>query len=64
VIGDKEVKAKEFPVTIRDKSSTKKPHSESMTPKALAQLIHEASQDKPFRQLSMPKQISMWPIFI
>jgi threonyl-tRNA synthetase len=64
VIGDKELKAKEFPVTIREKSSAKKPHSESMTPKALVKIVHEVSQDKPFRQLSLPKQISLWPIFI
>jgi threonyl-tRNA synthetase len=64
VIGDKELKAEDFPVTIRDKSTAKKPHSESMTPKVLVRIIHDVSQDKPFRQLSLPKQISMWPIFI
>lgn len=64
VIGDKEIEADEFPVTIREKSTKKQGYTESMTVITLVQLIIEASKDKPFRQLSLPKNISMWPIFI
>ncbi len=64
VIGDKELDANEFPVTIREKSTIKKSKSELLSPAALAHLINEASKDKPFRQLTLPKNMSMWPIFI
>ena len=64
VIGDKELEGTEFPVTNRDKSSAKKSHTESMTLNALAQIISDVCKDKPFRQLSLPKNMSMWPIFI
>lgn len=64
VIGDNEVKAKDFPVTIREKSTAKKSYKKPMTVGSLAQLVNDASKEKPFRQLSLPKQMSMWPIFI
>lgn len=64
VIGDNEMKAKDFPVTIREKSTAKKSYKKPMTVGALAKLVNDASKEKPFRQLSLPKQMSMWPIFI
>jgi threonyl-tRNA synthetase len=64
VIGDKELEADDFPVTIREKSTVKKPHNESMTPNALVQRIHNVSKEKPFQQLSLPQNMAMWPIFI
>ncbi len=64
VIGDEEIQAKDLPVTIREKSTSKKASTESMALSTLVKHIHEASEDKPFRQLSLPKQISLWPIFI
>ena len=64
VIGDKEMKATKLPVTIREKSVAKNPIVESLTPSALAKIINDASKGKPFRQLTLPKHMSMWPIFI
>ncbi len=64
VIGDKEMEASEFPVTVREQSTAKKPKSKPMSPTDLAKIIKDASKDKPFRQLSLPKHMSMWPIFI
>lgn len=64
VIGDKELKAAKLPVTIREKSTIKKATVESLTPSALVKIINDASHGKPFRQLTLPKHISMWPIFI
>lgn len=64
VIGDKEIGAKTLPVTIREESTAKISKTESMQPKTLVKRIHDAAQDKPFRQLSLPKHMSQWPIFI
>ncbi|MFX1490802.1 MAG: threonine--tRNA ligase [Promethearchaeota archaeon] len=64
VVGDKEQQSNSLAVTIREKSSPKKAHSESMKLEGLVKLIHETSQDKPFHQLSLPQRMSMWPIFI
>ena len=64
VIGDKEMDATKFPVTIRNESTAKKPSSKVMAPSALIKIINDASKGKPFRQLSLPKYMSMWPIFI
>jgi threonyl-tRNA synthetase len=64
VIGDKELESDTFPVTIREQSTKKKAKTESMKPAALIQMVHEASEGKPFSQLSLPKVISKWPIFI
>ncbi|MFX1510143.1 MAG: threonine--tRNA ligase [Promethearchaeota archaeon] len=64
VIGDNEMKAKDFPVTLREKSTAKKSYKKPMTVGSLAQFVNDASKEKPFRQLSLPKQMSMWPIFI
>ncbi len=64
VIGDKEMKAAKLPVTVREKSVAKNTTVESLTPSALAKIINEASKGKPFRQLTLPKHMSMWPIFI
>ncbi len=64
VIGDKELESDTFPVTIREQSTKKKAKTESMNPNGLIKIIHQASEGKPFSQLSLPKNISMWPIFI
>ncbi|MFW9830343.1 MAG: threonine--tRNA ligase [Candidatus Thorarchaeota archaeon] len=64
VIGDKEMGAKTIPVTIRDESTSKKATTIAMPLEPLIKRIHDASKDKPFRQLSLPKRMSMWPIFI
>jgi threonyl-tRNA synthetase len=64
VIGDKELENNSLTVTIRSESAENKPHSEPMSVSALAKAIGEETKGKPFRQLSMPIRISMWPIFI
>ena len=64
VIGDKELENQSLTVTIRSESTSKKPKSKSMTISELAKAIEQLSENKPFRQLSMPIRISMWPIFI
>lgn len=64
VIGDKEMTSNTFTVTVRAESSTKEAKSRALEPNALVSLIHEASKEKPFRQLSLPIRMSMWPIFI
>jgi threonyl-tRNA synthetase len=64
VIGDKELENQSLAVTIRSESTSKKPKSQSMTLSELAKAIEQVSENKPFRQLSMPIRISMWPIFI
>jgi len=64
VIGDKELESDTFPVTIREQSTKKKSKVESMNPNNLIKIIHKASEEKPFSQLSLPKNMSMWPIFI
>jgi threonyl-tRNA synthetase len=64
VIGDQEMKEKLITVTVRAESKPKKPHTAKMKPDQLIKHIHEASKEKPFRQLTLPKRMSMWPIFI
>ncbi|MFX0168847.1 MAG: threonine--tRNA ligase [Candidatus Hodarchaeota archaeon] len=64
VIGDKEIETNSLTVTVRSESSVKQAKTESLSVSALAKAINEASIGKPFRQLSMPIRMSMWPIFI
>lgn len=64
VIGDKEIQDKSLTVTVRAESTPKKPYTKKMKPEELVKIILEASPGKPFRQLSLPIPMSLWPIFI
>jgi threonyl-tRNA synthetase len=58
VIGEKEIKSKELPVRIRETGKIKQMEIED-----LVKIIKKETQDKPFRQLPLPKLVSKRPIW-
>ncbi len=63
VIGDEEVENNALTITVREKSTLKKPVKEKMTIDELIEKIKEESKGFPYRPLSLPLYCSLQPIF-
>ena len=63
VIGDEEVENDTLTITVREKSTLKKPVKEKMTVEELIEKIKEESKGFPYRPLSLPLYCSLQPIF-
>ncbi len=61
VIGEKEAKSKTLPIRIRELGKGK---VKEMSIKNLIKEIKTKTKDMPFKQLSLPKQLSKRPIFV
>lgn len=63
VIGDNEVENDILTITVREKSTLKKPVKENLTVEELIEKIKEETKGFPYRPLSLPLYCSLQPIF-
>jgi len=63
VIGDSEVENKNLSITVRSKSTLKKPFKTTMTVEELIETIKNETEGFPNRPLPLPKFTSLQPIF-
>ncbi len=63
VIGDEEMESGKLTVTIREKSTLKKPYKEKMTLDELIERIKKETANYPYRPLSLPIKCSLQPKF-
>jgi len=64
VIGDREVDDQTLTVTIRRRSSAKKPHRETLSPDELAVMVRADTGSMPNRPLYTPRYLTRRPRFI
>ncbi|WP_048056257.1 threonine--tRNA ligase [Methanocaldococcus fervens] len=63
VVGDEEMDSGELTVTVREKSTLKKPHKEKMTLDELIDKIKKETANYPYRPLPLPIRCSLQPKF-
>ncbi|WP_457611892.1 threonine--tRNA ligase [Methanocaldococcus sp.] len=63
VVGEDEVKNNILTVTIREKSTLKRPYKVKMSLEELIKEVKEKTKDKPFRPLVLPYKLSIQPKF-
>ena len=64
VVGESETTTGNLTVTVRSQSEPNKPHKITCTADKLIEIIHNETQDMPFRPMYTPRMLSLKPRYI